>query len=87
MAQITWTIMTIKPIEMESSESSYSCWCWLLKGMKIEINLLTSEDNPSRADAQKQNKTKITPKKNYVSIRNCKVKTNTHTHRSIPNVI
>lgn len=64
---------------MESSESSYSCWRWVLKGMKIEISLLTSEDNPSTADAHTQ--------KNNVSIRNCKVKTNKHTHRSIPSVI
>lgn len=54
MAQITWTIITTKPVEMEKSISSYSCWwCWVLKGMKTEINFLTSEDNLSRADAQK----------------------------------
>lgn len=38
---------------MENSKSSYSFWCWVPKGMKIEINFLTSEDNPGRADAQK----------------------------------
>lgn len=41
---------------MESPESSYSCWRWVLKGMKIEISLLTSEDNPSTADAHTQKK-------------------------------
>lgn len=30
---------------MESSKSSQSFWCWAVKCMKMEINLLTSEDN------------------------------------------
>lgn len=53
MSQITWTIITIKPIAMENSKGSYSFWCWVLKVMKIEMNFVISEDNPSRADAQK----------------------------------
>ena len=39
---------------MENSTGSYSFWHWVLKGMKIEKNFLISEDNRSRADAQKQ---------------------------------
>ena len=54
MSPITWTIITIKPIAMENSKGSYSFWHWVLKGMKIEMNFLISEDNRSRADAQKQ---------------------------------
>lgn len=54
MSLITWTIITIKRIAMESSTGSYSFWHWVLKGMKIEMNFLISEDNWSRADAQKQ---------------------------------